>query len=134
MSRKICSKCKKEKDINEFYKCKSHKDGRHSQCKECERPGDLIRHSRNHRSGLSHNDYKRVLEKQNYRCAICGKHISELNKRFKKFDVDHDHKSGKIRGLLCRNCNMAIGLFYENVEFMQRAINYLITNRKKVNN
>ena len=55
--------------------------------------------------GISLEQYDKMLENQKYRCGICGKHRqdSKLN-----FDVDHDHKTGAIRGLLCRYCNSYI--------------------------
>jgi len=55
--------------------------------------------------GITLKQYNELLENQNRRCAICGKHRrdSKLN-----FDVDHDHKSGIVRGLLCRYCNSYI--------------------------
>jgi hypothetical protein len=58
-------------------------------------------------------------------CAICK--IPEENhpSRFGVFHLDHDHQSGVIRGLLCTKCNMALGLFNDNVELLMTAINYL---------
>ena len=46
---------------------------------------------------------------QNGCCAVCGKHQSEFKRIF---DVDHDHVTGKVRGLLCRSCNTGLG-YYE---------------------
>ena len=55
-------------------------------------------------------------------CAICG--TSDTGKR-KAFAVDHNHDTGKIRGLLCSNCNTGIGNLRDNVELLERAIDYL---------
>lgn len=60
--------------------------------------------------GLTVSDYNRLFVEQNGKCAVCGKHQSILSQRL---DVDHDHKTGKIRGLLCRGCNRMLGR-YEN--------------------
>jgi uncharacterized protein YlaI len=60
--------------------------------------------------------------KQKGCCAICGKHQTILNKTL---NVDHCHKTGKIRGLLCTNCNHGLGKFYDNAEVLKVAINYL---------
>lgn len=51
-------------------------------------------------------------------CAICNQTQTKLH-------IDHDHNSGKVRGLLCGNCNRALGLMYDNVESLEAAIDYL---------
>lgn len=70
--------------------------------------------------GLTLDDYDGMLEKQNYGCAICG----ESNGNRVMF-VDHDHETGKIRGLLCARCNSAIGLFDDDIKKMAKAIEYI---------
>ena len=72
--------------------------------------------------GIGMEDYQNLLLEQNNKCAICGKHQEELSKIL---FIDHNHDTGKIRGLLCYNCNSAIGLFGENLATMARAITYL---------
>ena len=113
---KRCNRCNELKDINEFYKNRCTKDGYRSVCKECEKLTDAVRYF--NRCFLTYEEYCRVKEHQHNKCAIC-------NKEAKRFDIDHDHKSGKVRGLLCRNCNTAIGMFHENTEFMKKSIDYL---------
>lgn len=69
---------------------------------------------------------KEQLEKQGWKCAICQSfgfkmredHVSGLN-------LDHCHSTGKVRGLLCHNCNRALGLFQDNPEVVRRAADYL---------
>lgn len=68
------------------------------------------------------NEYNDMFEKQNGCCKICFRHQSEFKK---SLAVDHDHKTGKIRGLLCSHCNRGLGSFYDNVEILKNAINYL---------
>lgn len=63
------------------------------------------------------------MKKQNNVCAICFK--SELTVRNKNLAVDHCHKTGIIRGLLCSNCNRAIGLLKDNVVIIKSALKYL---------
>ena len=72
--------------------------------------------------GITLEDYKRLSEKQNNRCAICRKEASEGTKAL---SVDHDHKTGKVRGLLCGNCNTGIGLLQESEKLLLKAILYL---------
>ncbi len=72
--------------------------------------------------GITLDDYNTMLREQNCCCAICGKH--KLLFKIRMF-IDHCHITGKVRGLLCRNCNMGIGLLKENVESLKKAIKYL---------
>jgi hypothetical protein len=71
--------------------------------------------------GLSAEEYDRMLQEQNGVCAICGMKC----KTGFNLAVDHNHDTGKIRGLLCKNCNTALGLLKENPENMLKAIEYL---------
>lgn len=76
---------------------------------------------------ISRKEYDNKLLKQNGVCAIC--HLKEIKKKsngeIKELSVDHDHKTEKVRGLLCSSCNVAIGNFKDNIMFLQNAINYL---------
>jgi hypothetical protein len=66
--------------------------------------------------------YDVLLLKQNGQCAICKKNQSDIKRRL---SVDHSHSNGKVRGLLCYNCNTAIGYFKENISCFLEAIKYL---------
>ncbi len=68
-------------------------------------------------------EYNAMLDKQNNVCAICG--CEETYYRNKVLCVDHCHNTGKIRGLLCNNCNRALGLFKESKEILSNSIKYL---------
>ena len=75
-------------------------------------------------------DYDALHAKQAGLCAICGKPERVVKRgRIERLAVDHDHKSGKVRELLCGHCNKAIGLFYEDTDIMARAIHYLKRHR-----
>lgn len=69
-------------------------------------------------------DVVKELKKQQF-CSICG--CEELGS--KGLAIDHCHKTKKIRGMLCQNCNQALGKFKDNVLTMQKAIQYLIDNQ-----
>jgi len=71
---------------------------------------------------ITQEKYDSMYEEQNYCCAICGVNEKTLNK---KLCVDHDHKSGKVRGLLCNNCNFAIGAMKDDPTILENAIAYL---------
>lgn len=65
-------------------------------------------------------DYDALVKKQNGLCAICNQ-----PPKSRRLDVDHNHKTRKVRGLLCNRCNLAIGLFDDLVQILDQAINYL---------
>lgn len=79
--------------------------------------------------GVTPEQYDEVLKQQNFSCAICEKHTLEFEKRLA---IDHDHKTGKIRGLLCMFCNTALGKFNDDVSLLKKAINYLETENTGV--
>ena len=72
--------------------------------------------------GITSDQYRVLLESQGYKCKICG---SETAKGYGSFHVDHDHKTGRIRGLLCQGCNTSIGKFQDNPKLLRRAADYL---------
>ena len=69
---------------------------------------------------LSPDEYQAMLSNQNGKCIICGRNHSE-----KPLAVDHDHVSGKVRGLLCRSCNAGLGIFKDSIPILLKAIEYL---------
>lgn len=72
--------------------------------------------------GVNYNQYQIMLEQQQHRCFICGeKEIASG----RILSVDHDHETGRVRGLLCTNCNTALGKLKDNVTFLEKAILYL---------
>jgi hypothetical protein len=76
--------------------------------------------------GIDITEYKALLTKQNNVCKICsgeGFIMAEHHKM--KLVVDHCHETGKVRGLLCHNCNRALGLFHDKTDVLTNAINYL---------
>lgn len=76
--------------------------------------------------GLTEADYNHMLAAQNGRCAICRElEIEKIKDKVLRFAVDHNHVTGKVRGLLCRRCNRAIGLLRENTVYIRAAADYL---------
>ena len=69
--------------------------------------------------GLTPEQYDELYSKNNGKCHIC------LEKKDYYLHVDHNHSTGEIRGLLCNNCNRALGLFKDSKESLLRAIKYL---------
>lgn len=136
---KRCSKCKIHKPLSEFYKRRGRKSGLMSWCKLCcekyrikmaehykimrkrnypkKREKDLILHY-----GITLDEYNKIFEQQKGCCAICNKCQSKLKNRL---GVDHNHITGKIRGLLCVRCNRLLGFAQESQKILLVAQNYL---------
>jgi len=74
------------------------------------------------RYGLSISEYTAMFKAQNGRCAICAVDHRLLKRRLA---VDHDHKTGRVRGLLCSSCNTGLGHFKHSLGVVETALNYL---------
>ena len=146
--KKCGGKCKKILSIDDFYKCRSGRDGRDSRCKECAKAWQKETHDRNRHIFLSgarrnhvkktyhitQDDYQAKSEKQNHCCAICGlPETVRIRETLCHLSVDHDHaccsgnkSCGKcIRDLLCRRCNSILGGVNDNIELLEKVIEYL---------
>lgn len=79
--------------------------------------------------GIGITEYEIILKNQKGRCAICGADNPKISgKGSKSLHIDHDHKTGKIRGLLCQPCNTSLGRFNDDPVLVLKAYNYLIRN------
>lgn len=89
--------------------------------------GAEVRRSRKLKSkyGLTVAQYDQLMAEQGGRCAICGTSGPDAA-RWGKLVVDHDHETGEVRGLLCSNCNCAIGLLGDSPEVLRSAAEYLV--------
>jgi hypothetical protein len=84
------------------------------------------------RFGVSPIDYESMAEGQNRKCAIClGPPGSFKDGKERMFCIDHDHATGKIRGLLCNGCNRGIGYFSDSPDNLRRAIAYLERHKEQ---
>ena len=132
---KKCSKCKLTKSLTEFNNVKSGKLGVHHYCRSCHsqqrkntydynkcRSANIMRKYR-----LSLDDIKKMFDNQNGKCKICDIKYENASKHSGLY-IDHCHKSNKIRGLLCSKCNRLLGVWDDNIEILQSAINYLKIN------
>ena len=92
--------------------------------RELREPGHRRREAIYRRYKMTEEDYDNLLSKQSGVCAIC----LESDSKFRDgdlFHIDHDHDTGKVRGLLCRPCNQGLGLFRDRKDSLAEAINYL---------
>ena len=77
--------------------------------------------------GITIQDYDRILASQGGKCAICKGGTSKRH-----FAVDHNHKNGQIRGLLCARCNTGLARFMDNITNLRRAVRYMKLDGEKV--
>jgi len=138
---KTCSKCGEDKPLSKFNKDYRRNGRLLSWCKACKSEynhkyrteyKEQIRergctqranHRLQQRYGITIAKYDEKLEAQGGGCAICGATPEENGKRL---NVDHDHETGAVRGLLCGSCNRAIGLFQDDPNIMRSAVNYMV--------
>lgn len=136
--KKQCTKCKKHKPLYEFYLDKK-KNRYHSRCKLCsgyatqegrKRSKSRLKNQKKRnrtrdylsKYGITQKDYNKYFKIQRGECAICHIHQKDLKQ---KLCVDHDHKTGKVRGLLCKKCNIGLGYFKDNRKLLKSAVDYL---------
>lgn len=131
---KICIRCEQLKSDDEFRKHNETSDHLQSWCKEChykyileqrstkKGKDDSRKYELKKKFKITPEQYQKIFIKQGGCCAICGIHQSKLKKALA---VDHNHDTEIVRGLLCSNCNMAIGLLYDDPLTLLKAVDYL---------
>lgn len=146
---KTCTLCKETKPVSEYWPDRRRSDGTQARCKSCrtaerrawrarnpdadrrrywanperERERHLVR-----KYGVDLGEYQRLFDAQGGRCAVCRK------EQQRAFDVDHDHATGAVRGLLCTSCNRMIGHGGDSPETLEAAAAYLRSSRKSRRN
>lgn len=139
---KRCCRCGEVKLLSKFSRYKASKDGLQPQCKACDRACMRVYNRANKAKkraymrgyglesnyGISLAEYDSLPEVQGGGCAICGKTPEENGKRL---SVDHDHRTGEMRGLLCDRCNLALGGFRDSIELCEQAALYLRLHERK---
>lgn len=113
----MCSKCRK----NPKYKPPGG-GPLDSWCKMC------IRNETRRSRTVPPSEYQRMVQFQDNKCAICSNTetvIDARRDRVRKLAIDHDHATGKVRGLLCSSCNNGLGRFKDSPELLKKAVEYL---------
>lgn len=155
---KPCCECKQVKLLTEFTCRRKEPDGLARQCRDClkkrrdawidknpNRPdnGASQRYKERYperriesimkcKYGIGFKEYNSLMESQGEKCAICGAPpVIRPHSTRKTLCIDHDHETGTVRGLLCRQCNHGIGLFADNPEILERAASYLRNTEKE---
>jgi hypothetical protein len=142
MTTKKCTSCKEEKPTSEFY-VRKDRNTFVSACKTCTIKNNFTYRDKEHQKaykadyhknnlprklrndlkkyGLTFDQYNQMLDRQNKCCAMC-KLPPSANKRL---SIDHCHSTGKVRGLLCSNCNFILGLAKDSPAVLKNGAYYL---------
>jgi hypothetical protein len=130
----ICNACKSEKDVADFSPDKRKKSGLQGRCKDCQKNWRaqneewFMEWRFQKQYGISLSEYKKMEESQNGLCAICEQPEYRVDRRYgkvRRLCVDHNHKTGAVRMLLCDDCNVAVGRLHEDPERAIRMFEYL---------
>lgn len=139
--RKVCRKCKIERDEKAFGILRKAKDGLTAECKECRNARwkelDLLKqktdplhfHKRRvtafktvHGVNVTCDELDALVKFQKGLCAGCGRSRSTSGR---DLHLDHDHKNGQIRGLLCHSCNLTLGHADDSVKILENLIDFV---------
>lgn len=135
---KVCAGCGEAKPLDQYNKKARARDGLNYKCRPCVNAESLAwyrnnreRVKKNHREwslralyGITESEFQRLLKLQDGKCALCPVEYSDKGKR--NLVVDHDHETGRVRGLLCTRCNTSIGQLGDNSEGLRRALAYVL--------
>ena len=136
--KRTCNKCGVEQDLETcFYKTGRKNDtnpnNRHYTCKTCTKTRVSAAHAANPNRareaflrrmyGITIAEYDSMLAKQGAKCACCS--TEKAGGKHDVFCVDHDHVTNVVRQLLCKNCNIVLGITQDNPEHLMKLIQYL---------
>ncbi len=145
---KVCTVCGEELPLKAFAYSRANraKYNRRGDCKKCHNAKARERQKRNpvkwegtRRSchlrwtfGLSQEDYDKMFTRQNGVCAICGQPETGMRKEtLIHLAVDHNRKTGEVRELLCRNCNVALGFLNEDEDRCRSMATYIQKHKER---
>lgn len=120
---RVCTKCLVYKTWDRYYKHKKSSTGYSQSCIDCHNekyPPEYYRQRQlAEKYGITLSEYEGMFEDQEGVCAICQKPSD------RPLVVDHCHATGRVRGLLCFNCNVGLGYYADRPECLRRAADYL---------
>ncbi len=148
---KRCPDCRQDKPLTDFGKDRHNPSGRYGYCRPCtnerkrrkyDTPEKVRAKNLRQQYAIEVSEYQRLLTLQGARCAVCGVHESDARKSRGRsrtdgsvtasavgLVIDHDHATGRIRGLLCTSCNGGLGLMRDSVSILASALAYLLHAR-----
>ena len=156
---KICTRCKKEKILSEFYKNKGYKDGLYSECKDChhERGKKWRSNEQNRLKALEVSKQWYLKNPERHRVASLKSHLKKkYNMTIEEFEalkkeqgnrclickkvfilssqthIDHDHLTKEVRGILCTRCNFIVGMVEKESDIVMKAVKYVKRNTLKI--
>lgn len=147
---KTCSVCRETKPLHAYHRLASSKDGHQPLCRDCAKVKRQHYYRRDVASGrrsayrestqtetrnrtlrrlygITEAEYQALHDAQGGVCAICGQPETRRTRgpHLRRLAVDHDHQTGKVRGLLCGDCNRGLGYFRDHPEILRQAVAYL---------
>ena len=128
---RVCNELKEETDFSKCGRKGGNPEARHTECKECAktrvkatRDPERARDAHLRRNyGITLADFNRMVLSQGSKCACCG--TDKPGGKHNQWCVDHDHVTGAVRELLCKDCNIVLGLVEDSPEHLQRLISYI---------
>ena len=144
-TRKTCKTCRNEqkRDTNKLWRKKNPESGsrygkmyyqtnkgeirKRNMEWQKKNPDKVLDNTLKSAHGITLQDYRKMLERQAGKCAICNNE----ERNGKRLSVDHNHLTGKVRGLLCDGCNKSLGLMKDNVGAIKNAVAYLEEHSKQ---
>lgn len=120
MKRK-CISCDLHKDLEDFPKATtpSYSQQRYiSKCKFCT---NLYTHD------ITYSKYLEIATKQNHQCSLCERNLSDV-----KINIDHDHTTGQVRGILCKGCNISLGTIEKSLDSVKSQLEFIERQRSRL--
>lgn len=124
---KNCTRCKLVKPKTAFYNHSQTSDGKRGTCIPCVKETEKEYMSKNidrkrswrltHYYGITKDEQQELFDRAGHKCELCESTT--------RLGIDHNHTTGKVRGLLCQTCNSLLGYAKDDIELLQRAIDYL---------
>jgi DNA-directed RNA polymerase subunit RPC12/RpoP len=128
---KVCVTCQKAQPLFLFY-WRTGRKTRGAVCKACRKiyeqeryrydDGKIVAHARHRRYGVTPQELVEMFKRQVYKCACCSDPLPEITKHV---HIDHDHTTGKVRGIVCRDCNMTLAYGRDDPSRLRAAADFL---------
>lgn len=138
---KKCRVCHKLKNETDYYLCRrknGNPEARHTECKECAKARVKASHDANpdaardnhlrRNYGITLAEFNRMVLSQGSKCACCG--TDKPGGKHNQWCVDHDHTTAAVRQLLCKDCNIVLGIVEDSPEHLQRLIDYILKHNE----